>query len=73
MFALQEAQKEKSGDAAPARLHQAARRLHLLGEDAIAEQLTAQADLLHRTGTLDASATKKLRYQTRQLIGHLVQ
>lgn len=73
MYALQEAQKEKSPDAAPARLRQAARRLHLLGEAALAEQLTTQADLLHRTGTLDASATKKLRYQTRQMIGHLVQ
>jgi len=49
------------------RLRQAATRLLDMGEVSLAETMLHQAQLLERSGRLDAGATKKFRYETRRL------
>jgi Ca-activated chloride channel family protein len=58
-------------DAATVRLRQAATRLLDLGEIALAKSMLKQADTLESSGSLDAEATKKLRYETRKISKNL--
>ena len=53
------------------RLRQAATRLLDLGEIALANSMLKQADTLESSGSLDAEATKKLRYDTRKISKNL--
>jgi Ca-activated chloride channel homolog len=66
MQALEEAQ---SGDrqAATLRLRQAATRLLDMGESALGGEMLRQAETLEKTGSIDPSTTKKLRYETRRI------
>ncbi len=67
--AIQQQDAEQKG-AATLRLRQAATRLLDLGEANLAGAMLTQADLLERSGSLDAEAAKKLRYETRRLSQH---
>jgi Ca-activated chloride channel family protein len=49
------------------RLRQAATRLLDMGEMALADTMFRQAETLERSGSLDADATKRLRYETRRI------
>ena len=68
--ALQEA---SGGDrqAATQRLRQVATRLLDMGEAVLAGEMLCQAEALESGRQLDARATKKLRYETRQIISPL--
>lgn len=49
------------------RLRQAATRLLDLGEQSLADAMQRQADSLENSGTVDSTATKRLRYDTRRI------
>jgi Ca-activated chloride channel family protein len=57
--------------AATQRLRQAATRLLDMGEAALAGEMLRQAEALESSRRLDANATKKLRYETRQMTSQL--
>ena len=59
--------KNQDKNAATVRLRQAATRLLDIGEEALAETMFHQAEMLERSGNLDPEAAKKLRYETRRL------
>jgi len=64
--ALEEAPRLPAAEAAQ-RLRQAAERLAELGETRLAESIALQAAAITSQGKMDARATKKLVYETRQL------
>ena len=57
--------------AATLRLRQAATRLLDMGEGTLADTMFRQADTLERNGSMDAEATKRLRYETRRMTQRL--
>lgn len=61
----------RTGDkSATQRLRQAATRLLDMGEPALAESMSNQAEALEKGGAVDPNTTKKLRYETRRLSQH---
>jgi hypothetical protein len=68
--ALEEAQNSTDKTSATARLRQAAARLENIGEKSLADAMSQQAQALEREGSVDPNTTKKLRYETRRLVGH---
>jgi Ca-activated chloride channel homolog len=71
-FGTQALEMARQGDrgAATVRLRQAATRLLDMGERNLAEAMQNQADALESNGQLDPNITKKLRYETRRIVGN---
>jgi hypothetical protein len=71
-FGTQALEMARQGDrgVATIRLRQAATRLLDMGERNLAEAMQNQANALEAKGQLDPNITKKLRYETRRIVGN---
>lgn len=66
--ALENAAQGAEKESATQKLRAAADRLNRLGENSLAGALNSQADALERHGAVDPNTTKRLRYETRNIV-----